>query len=94
MNDIVENYIDVRDFPLVYIAPDGQSRISMAKFREAIDAYEATELPVMVYGILMTPSQYGAYERTIYDGMLLLGVVEGTPIPVKLKFNGITIKVK
>lgn len=86
-------YIDLTKFDIEYPTDYG-TRISMAKMREALDLHESTSDIRGVHGFHVTESQYYAYERTIYDGMLLLGAVEGTPIPERLKFNGISLIIK
>lgn len=84
------NYIDVTRDDLLVV----DKVFSMTRMRELYDLYNCTDLQKAVNGILVTEDQYYAYERKIYDGMLLLGVPEGTPIPDNLSFQGIRLVIK
>lgn len=70
------------------------TRVSMTKIREALDAYEATGLPLGVDGILVTIDQYYAYERTLHDFIQSFSLNSSFSLPEKLKFNGIKLEMK
>ena len=69
-------------------------RVSMQKMREAIDAYEALGLPLGVDCILVTEDQYYSYERTLFDFIESYPFPGKVSLPDKLKFNGITLRIK